>query len=166
MHRFLKIFLVIALAALTAVSLWGCGKTPDSPSAPASQAPSDASLSLSFSAANLDSSVPAFWNAQWNGVPLQLLALSDGSGGVLLAYNTCQVCAGSPYAYFELQDGALVCQNCGNAFPVSSIGVNAGGCNPMPVEQYRLENGQVILEKAELDQAAQAFAHWKEGLSE
>lgn len=164
MHRFLKIFLVIALAALTAVALSGCGKSAESAESAASPVPSDASLS--FSAANLDSAVPAFWDGVWNGVPLQLLALSDGSGGVLLAYNTCQVCAGSPYAYFELQDGALVCQNCGNAFPVSSIGENAGDCNPMPVEQYRLENGQVILEKAELDRAAQAFAHWKEGLPE
>ena len=159
MHRFLKIFLVIALAALTAVALSGCGKSAESAESAASPVPSDASLS--FSAANLDSAVPAFWDGVWNGVPLQLLALSDGSGGVLLAYNTCQVCAGSPYAYFELKNERLICQNCGNAFPYSAVGKMSGGCNPMPVSDYAVSADTIDIQSDELAKNAKAFANWK-----
>ena len=58
---------------------------------------------------------------------MQIIALLDADGTPHLAYNTCQVCAGSPYAYFAYQQGALVCQNCGNAFDLSSVGQAAGG---------------------------------------
>lgn len=170
MNRYLKPSLLAILAALTMLSLWGCGRSAaPAPTAAPTSAPAAAPAAadgLSFSTAGLSADAPTFWDAQWNGVPLQVMALSDGKGGVLLAYNTCPICAGSPYAYFEVQEGTLVCQNCGNAFPFSAIGESSGGCDPMPVEEYRLENDRVILEAAELDRAAQAFAHWKEGLTE
>jgi uncharacterized membrane protein len=43
------------------------------------------------------------------------------------------VCNGSPKAYFEQNGNTLQCQNCGNTFPLSRVGVEAGGCNPVPI---------------------------------
>ena len=33
---------------------------------------------------------------------MQLIVRKDEGGAASLAYNTCQVCAGSPYAYYEV----------------------------------------------------------------
>lgn len=99
------------------------------------------------------------WNA--DGTAMQLIALTDVSGEVQLAYNTCQVCAGSPYAYFELENAQLVCQNCGNAFPYSAVGRMTGGCNPMPVTDYAVTEDAIDVPLDELAENAKAFANWK-----
>ena len=93
-----------------------------------------------------------------------LTPLLDADGTPRLAYNTCQVCAGSPYAYFAYQQGALVCQNCGNAFDLSSVGQAAGGCNPLPVTDYQTDADTITIPAAALKQASAAFANWKKGL--
>ena len=95
---------------------------------------------------------------------MQLIALVDADGQVHAAYNTCQVCAGSPYAYFDYENGRLVCQNCGNAFDVSSVGAAAGGCNPLPVTDYQTDADTITIPAAALKQASAAFANWKKGL--
>lgn len=58
---------------------------------------------------------------------MQVIARFDDSGVPKLSYNTCQSCAGSPYAYFEVQDGLLVCRNCGNLFGFDTIGETRSG---------------------------------------
>ena len=70
---------------------------------------------------------PAFADGTIDGQPMQIIAVRDSDGTVRLSYNTCQVCQGSPWAYFELQNGQLVCQNCGNAFSLSAIGKDGYG---------------------------------------
>ena len=95
---------------------------------------------------------------------MQLIALRDENGQVRLAYNTCQVCAGSPYAYFEYKDGVLECQNCGNQFPLSSVGQAAGGCNPMPVADYQVTEEAAVIPETEVTRAAADFANWEKGL--
>ena len=92
---------------------------------------------------------------------MQLIALIDGEGAPQLAYNTCQVCAGSPYAYFEYQSGMLICQNCGNRFALSAVGKTSGGCNPMPVTNYENDGAQLIVPEEALVQAAASFKNWK-----
>ena len=44
---------------------------------------------------------PTFWDWNQNGTAMQVIALLDSAGKPHIAYNTCQVCMGSPYAYFE-----------------------------------------------------------------
>ena len=71
---------------------------------------------------------PTFADGTIDGQPMQVIAVRDSDGTVRLSYNTCQVCQGSPWAYFELQNGQLVCQNCGNAFSLSAIGKGGYAC--------------------------------------
>ena len=92
---------------------------------------------------------------------MQIIALLDADGTPRLAYNTCQVCAGSPYAYFAYQQGALVCQNCGNRFALSAVGKVSGGCNPMPVTNYENDGAQLVVPEDVLAQAAPSFKNWK-----
>ena len=57
-----------------------------------------------------------------NGYEIELVAVKDSSNNIDVAFNTCQVCNGSPKAYFVQKNGKLVCQNCGNVFSLNSVG--------------------------------------------
>lgn len=99
-----------------------------------------------------------------DGVPMQLLAHIDSNGVPRLAYNTCQVCAGSPYAYFADQNGTLVCQNCHNAFAYDVIGQQGYGCMPIALTEYTIDGDQLIVSADTLAAMQSAFKNWKKGL--
>ena len=107
------------------------------------------------------STQPLFIDWNQDGTAMKLIALIDDAGAPQLAFNTCQVCAGSPYAYFEYQNGVLVCQNCGKRFALSSVGKVSGGCNPKPVAGYENDGAQLIVPEEVLAQAAPSFKNWK-----
>lgn len=105
----------------------------------------------------------AFIDYDSNGTAMQVMLYKDADGKVHGALNTCQVCAGSPYAYFEQEGDEVVCQNCGNHFSVEAIGDVHGGCNPVPLEVSE-DGEQVLIDTAVLDEQAGAFANWKKGI--
>ncbi|MDO4355859.1 MAG: Fe-S-containing protein [Clostridia bacterium] len=144
------------------LALSGCGAAKDvaATEAPTQVAEAQAAEGLTIPLSDLTDE-PQFFDWDSNGTAMQLIALKDADGSVQLAYNTCQVCAGSPYAYFEVENGRLICQNCGNAFPYSSVGKVAGGCNPMPVSEYAVTADGVIVTAQLLAQNANAFQNWK-----
>ena len=105
----------------------------------------------------------AFINYDSKGTAMQVILYKGEDGTVRGALNTCQVCAGSPYAYFEQEGSDVVCQNCGNHFSVDAIGDAHGGCNPVPLELS--EDGKnVVIDTAVLDEQAGAFTNWKKGI--
>lgn len=115
---------------------------------------------LSIPLADLTSD-PQFFDWTSNGTAMQVIARLDSDGTPRLAYNTCQVCVGSPYAYFDLKDGWLVCQNCGNAFAPDSVGRVSGGCNPMPAAGYDVQADSVSLPAETLASVSPMFKNWK-----
>lgn len=104
---------------------------------------------------------PSFIDGSIDGQPMQVIAVRDADGTVRLSYNTCQVCQGSPWAYFELQNGQLVCQNCGNAFALSAVGKGGYGCMPLMVPAYTLTETSVVIPHDTLVQVKDAFENWK-----
>ena len=107
------------------------------------------------------SETPSFIDGSIDGQPMQVIAVRDADGTVRLSYNTCQVCQGSPWAYFELQNGQLVCQNCGNAFALSAVGEGGYGCMPLMVPAYTLTETSVVIPHDTLVQVKDAFENWK-----
>ena len=107
------------------------------------------------------SETPSFIDGSIDGQPMQVIAVRDADGTVRLSYNTCQVCQGSPWAYFEVQNGKLVCQNCGNAFALSAVGKGGYGCMPLMVPAYTLTETSVVIPHDTLAQVKDAFENWK-----
>ena len=149
--------LILMLIVLTAV-LAGCGSDATKPAA--TEAPVQAAEGLIIPIDTLTEEAQ-FIDWMQDGVAMQLIALKDSEGVPQLAYNTCQVCAGSPYAYFEYENGMLVCQNCGNRFPLSSVGRVSGGCNPKPVNDYELQGDDIVVSEETLAAGAASFKNWK-----
>ncbi|MBR1709875.1 MAG: DUF2318 domain-containing protein [Clostridia bacterium] len=117
---------------------------------------------LSFSAADLTGE-PTFVDWIQDGIAMQLIARKDDAGEVRLAFNTCQSCGGSPYAWFEyLGNNTLQCQNCGLTFPLDTVGITrAAGCNPGTITEFTVDGDTVTVPQSVLAENAQKFVNWK-----
>ncbi len=104
-----------------------------------------------------------FFPYRADGVDMEVFAVKTAAGEVRLALNTCQVCNGSPYAYFKQEGDAFICQNCGNRFSAEQVGVVSGGCNPVPIteQDFTLEDGNLTVPAAFLEKNAARFKNWK-----
>ena len=98
-----------------------------------------------------------------NGITVQVLAVEASDGTIRLALNTCQVCNGSPYAYFEQNGDWFICQNCGNRFASTEIGIASGGCRPVPITEdiYTEQDGVITVPASFLEENAALFKNWK-----
>ncbi|MGN1201680.1 MAG: DUF2318 domain-containing protein [Eubacterium sp.] len=104
-----------------------------------------------------------FYDYNANGTTVELFAVKASDGTIRLALNTCQVCMGSPFAFFVQQGDSFICQNCKNVFALDSIGTVHGGCNPVPITQdnYEIQDEKIIVSGEFLNQYAPNFANWK-----
>lgn len=104
----------------------------------------------------------AFYDYDVDGTTVELFAVKASDGSVRLALNTCQVCNGSPYAYFVQEGNYFICQNCRNRFASTQVGVVSGGCNPVPIteENYSVQDGMILVSTEFLEQNAARFTNW------
>jgi uncharacterized membrane protein len=63
---------------------------------------------------------------------IRFFVVKDGQGVVRAALDACEVCWRGDKGY-RLQDGSMLCVNCGQRFPLHRIGQIRGGCNPHPL---------------------------------
>lgn len=105
----------------------------------------------------------SFYDYDADGTTVEVFAVKASDGTIRIALNTCQVCNGSPYAYFVQQGDSFICQNCMNSFDRDDIGLVHGGCNPTPVteDNYQIENGKIIIPAEFLEQYKDNFSNWK-----
>jgi uncharacterized membrane protein len=76
---------------------------------------------------------------------MEIMAVKASDGTIRTAFNTCQVCNGSPRAYYKQEGDVVVCQNCGNRFSMDMIEQQRGGCNPVPIMKGdKTENNDTI----------------------
>lgn len=116
---------------------------------------------LEINLEDLDISNPTFINYVSNGVNIELVAIKDEENNIDIAFNTCQVCNGSPKAYFVQKNEKLICQNCGNAFSFSSIGASANGCNPITIDDTNVTKTEtgITISKEFLSQNEKLFTN-------
>ena len=94
---------------------------------------------------------------------MQMIARKDETGEERIAFNTCQSCGGSPYAWFEyLGNGILQCQNCGQVFPLDTVGTTgAAGCNPVTITDFSVDGDTVTVPENVLADNVFRFTNWK-----
>ena len=109
------------------------------------------------------SATPKFFIAEVNGTPMEIVALMASDDTVRTAFNTCQVCYSSGRGYYEAEGDELVCQNCGNRFTGDAVGVESGGCNPVPITEKNrtLQDGVITIPGALLSEGSVIFKNWK-----
>ena len=148
-----KLIFPLMMAALL---LSGCAAKKDETTPTTQAANGDMVITLSDIGTE-----PTFIDGKIGDAPMQVIAIRDADGTVRLSYNTCQICQGSPWAFFEEQNGGLVCQNCGNAFSTDAIGKGGYGCMPLMVPAYTLTDDSVVIAADTLEAVKDAFSGWK-----
>lgn len=104
-----------------------------------------------------------FYEYDANGTTMGLFAVKASDGTIRTALNTCQVCNGSPYAFFEQQGDSFQCQNCGNLFSLDMIEQERGGCNPVPIteDEKTVNDTQIVIPAKYLEENKDIFSNWK-----
>lgn len=162
---------------LTTALLTGCaGTAPATPAAAPTSAPTNVpteapteaptaapAAGLTIDLAGITEEI-SFIDCSAGGTAMQLILRKETDGTPHLAFNTCQVCSGSPYAFFAVSGGRLVCQNCGNSFSYDAVGQSASGCMPMKLSDFTVTDGVITIDAAVLEDAAPQFKNWKKGL--
>lgn len=105
-----------------------------------------------------------FYSYDLDGTDMGLLVVRASDGTIRTAFDTCQICNGSPYAYFTQQDDKFQCQNCGNIYSVDMIEQERGGCNPVPImaDEKTVTDTQIIIPAQLFEDNAERFENWKQ----
>ncbi len=105
-----------------------------------------------------------FFPVKIGKITMEVMAVKASDGTIRTAFNTCQVCNGSPRAYFKQEGDSVICQNCGNIFSLDMIEVRRGGCNPVPIaKDDKVEDEDTItISRVLLEQNKDLFpVNWK-----
>lgn len=100
---------------------------------------------------------PKFYSYDASGVKVKYFAVKGSDGDVHVAFDACDVCYREKKGYRQTGED-MQCINCGNRYPINSVGTEniAGGCWPsyLPI---KIDNGQIIIEKSDLEQKKWMF---------
>ena len=99
-----------------------------------------------------------FYNvAMPNGKTIYFFVVKDKQGIYRAAANACQVCYGAGKGYHQ-EGEEIVCNNCGNRYPIERIATEKGGCNPGPINpNLEVRNGEIIIKQIDLEQVSDLF---------
>ncbi|MBQ7371484.1 MAG: DUF2318 domain-containing protein [Blautia sp.] len=105
----------------------------------------------------------SFYPVEVDGTNMEILAVKASDGTIRTAFNTCQSCYTSGQGYYGVQDGELVCNNCGFHFTADEVEVSAGGCNPWPIyeEDKTVTDDTISISYDFLSASKDIFADWK-----
>lgn len=154
-------------AASTAAGTTAAAKTTEAASEAKEAIETEAEVNengdIIINLSDLEADTATFISYDLNGTEIGLIAVRDDEGNISAAFNTCQVCNGSPKAYFVQKNGKLVCQNCGNKFSLSSVGASAMGCNPISISGDDVTETDlgILISREFLEANINLFNNWK-----
>ncbi len=154
-HIAIIIGIAVILVAVIFVSRLAAGGNSDSPAAEGT----DVVINK-----NDVSETVKFYPVKIGNKNMEILAVKASDGTIRTAFNTCQVCNGSPRAYYKQEGDTLVCQNCGNRFSMDMVEQQRGGCNPIPIlKEDKTDDGtNITISKDFIEQNKELFTdNWK-----
>jgi len=85
-----------------------------------------------------------------DGTPIEYFVVQDNNGVYRAAANACQVCFAA-HQGFHQEGNDIVCNTCGNHYPLEKIATEKGGCNPGPINpNLTVANNQIVITESEL----------------
>lgn len=98
-----------------------------------------------------------FYNTEIGGKLIHFFVVKDKNGVYRAAANACQVCASAKMGFRQV-GGFMVCNTCGNRYPLEKIATQKGGCNPVPINpSLEVKDGKVIIDQSDLKQIVNFF---------
>ena len=112
---------------------------------------------VEIEASLFDDTSVIYYNVDIDGTTTYFFVVKDKNGVYRVAANACQVCADSKMG-FRVEGNFMVCNTCGNKYPLEKISTEKGGCNPVPISaDVEVSKGKLIIEKVDLMQVVNYF---------
>ncbi len=113
---------------------------------------------VAIEAAAVDDGKAHYFNTTLpNGEPVYFFIVKSPDGNLRAAANGCQVCGGALQGFRQEED-FMVCNTCGNQYPLNKIATEKGGCNPAPIDpDLKVEGGMVKISLSDLKSIQQFF---------
>lgn len=97
-----------------------------------------------------DDSTANFYNTEINGKTVYYFVVKDSNGIYRAAANACQVCHDARLGFRQVGNN-MVCNTCGNAYPIEKIATEKGGCNPVPINpNLEVKGDKIIINEQDL----------------
>lgn len=92
-----------------------------------------------------------YYNVDVDGKPVFFFVVKSSDGSYRAAANACQVCFGSNLGFRQEGDN-MVCNTCGNEYPMAKIATEKGGCNPGPINpDLEVVDGNVVIDMSDVE---------------
>ncbi|MFH2104910.1 MAG: DUF2318 domain-containing protein [Parcubacteria group bacterium] len=113
---------------------------------------------IEIDSSKLQGTTANFYNTKsTSGKTIYFFVVKDKNGTYRAAANACQVCADSK-AGFRQEDNQMVCNTCGNGYPLEKIATEKGGCNPAPINpNLKVADSKIIIEQSDIEQVSEYF---------
>ena len=91
------------------------------------------------------------------GKTIYFFVVRDQAGVYRAAANACQVCFRTAKGFHQ-EGNWIVCNTCGNRYPLEKIATEKGGCNPAPINpKLPVQGNSATIQLAELEQVSELF---------
>ena len=113
---------------------------------------------IKLAASIFDDDKAHFYNVEMSDSKIiYFFVVKDKNGIYRAAANACAVCF-KTYKGFRQEGNEIVCNNCGNRYPMEKIATEKGGCNPGPINpNLEVKNGEIIIKQVDLEQVLDLF---------
>jgi len=92
-----------------------------------------------------------------SGKVIYFFIVKDRTGIYRAAANACQVCFDARMGFHQEGD-FMVCNACGNKYPLAKIATEKGGCNPGPINpNLEIQGVNIVIEQQDLKQVSELF---------
>jgi len=113
---------------------------------------------ISIIANVLDDNLARYYHTKLpNGKIIYFFVVKDKAGIYRAAANACQVCYDARMG-FRQEGDFMVCDTCGNKYPLEKIATEKGGCNPGPINpNLEVRDGKIFIKQSDLEQVSNFF---------
>jgi uncharacterized membrane protein len=147
------VVIVAAVAAVVLIAMSGrSGATTVQASAPSASSPAAAAVSIPLAKVAQKAS---FYAIDSGGTQVKFFVMKASDGKIRNAFDACQVCFSQKKGYHQEGD-QIVCNNCGRRFDSALIGIERGGCNPVPFETT-VASGKLVIAASALQSGVPLF---------
>ena len=94
---------------------------------------------------------------------MEVIAVKASDDSIRTAFNTCERCHKSGRGYYLQEENTVICQQCQMRFPIDSISITPGGCQPIPIsdEEITVTGKFIRLPYQVLSDNTLWFIEWK-----
>ena len=113
---------------------------------------------VEIAASKIKANIATYFNVDMpSGNTVYFFVVQDKNGIYRAAANACQVCF-KAHMGFRHEGDNMICNTCGNAYPLEKIATEKGGCNPGPINpNLQASNGQLVIALPDLAKVENLF---------